>query len=275
MDVSCAFAGRHCHQVVDALSTRTLPKLAAITTPACLPYCVPDRCCRGMRTPQGPSLPVGKRNSLVTFFNDILPVKISRGEVSQSEQRCLVQVAMAVLVMCMCFVFFIFSSCSRGSPHVLSFCFLRSSLCLPPSVLRPHVSCSVPQAVEPDVVYLLDADSGHPVRATFVETASFELDELSICVPSARTGSLRCGARFNNSSRHNFGRVGISLVIQSRWLGEGDAYSTTTAGNVVCACWRSEMEVDQVRRPLPCAVGVPMLRKVSNILPPRRRLFWC
>ncbi|CAM9498935.1 unnamed protein product [Ectocarpus fasciculatus] len=48
---------------------------------------------------KGPSLPVGKRNSLVTFFNDILPVKISRGE-----------------------------------------------------------------AVEPDVVYLLDADSGHPVN---------------------------------------------------------------------------------------------------------------
>ncbi|CAB1114147.1 unnamed protein product [Ectocarpus sp. CCAP 1310/34] len=48
---------------------------------------------------KGPSLPVGKRNSLVTFFNDILPVKMSRGE-----------------------------------------------------------------AVEPDAVYLLDADSGHPVN---------------------------------------------------------------------------------------------------------------
>lgn len=30
---------------------------------------------------QGPSIPAGKRNSLVVFFDDILPVKISRGEV--------------------------------------------------------------------------------------------------------------------------------------------------------------------------------------------------
>eukprot|EP00903_Cladosiphon_okamuranus_P012301 g11533.t1 len=48
---------------------------------------------------KGPMLPVGKRNSLVMFFDEILPVKISRGE-----------------------------------------------------------------AVEPDVVYVLDADSGHPTN---------------------------------------------------------------------------------------------------------------
>lgn len=30
---------------------------------------------------QGPSLPAGKRNSLVMFFDEILPTKISRGEV--------------------------------------------------------------------------------------------------------------------------------------------------------------------------------------------------
>lgn len=36
---------------------------------------------------QGPSLPAGKRNSLVMFFDEILPAKISRGTVRQLQRR--------------------------------------------------------------------------------------------------------------------------------------------------------------------------------------------
>lgn len=102
LDVSCAGiagrqlspgSGRLLHgNLAKTCRNTTTPKLAAIQPPPPVCPTVPDRHCRGTRTRQGPSLPVGKRNSLVTFFNDILPVKMSRGEVSQcsdASARCI------------------------------------------------------------------------------------------------------------------------------------------------------------------------------------------
>lgn len=61
------------------------------------------------------------------------------------------------------------------------------------------------------MVYLLDADSGHPVRATDVESATsyFVLHMRALMyVPSARTES---SSVMNNFTRHKFGRVGCLL----------------------------------------------------------------